>query len=186
MLKKLIKIMGLALLIIGSVSCGKEATIIDLYHPDTEKLKIAEDVFSNPAYEPFRAEGVLFTPYMVQNPAGTGDETFYKYSLYLGAYKLGEDIDSVTVKHVKVVGTKEADFAKLNQDISLPIEFSSDSIQKSDMILFDDINDQDMKLTKKSEVTVVITVSVVKDGETITKDLTYDFKTRSRTYQVQR
>ena len=43
-----------------------------------------------------------------------------------------------------------------------------------------------MELTNKSQIKVVLNVSVEEDGEVITRDLEYIFETRIREYLVQR
>jgi len=185
MIKKLVKLASVGILFLVLAGC-QTATIIDLYHPETEKLEISEAVFTDEAYEPFRAGGVLFTPYTVQTQVGTGEEAYDKYALHLGVYKLNEFTESVVINHVKVTGTEDMNFSERNQELALPIEFSNDSIASSNVILLDEISADNMGLSDKSIIKIVLNVSVVENGETITKDLSYDFVTRLRTYQVQR
>ncbi|MEH7179689.1 hypothetical protein [Neobacillus vireti] len=185
MFKRLVKFFTIGMLAINLAGC-QTATIIDLFHAKTEKLQVTEVVFSNPAYEPNRVGTVFFAPYTVQNESDT-DPVYYKYSLYLKAFRLVENSNPVTINSVKVKGTKDVTFKELSKDLSIPLEFSDweGSIQKSDNLLFEEINEENMKLTDDSIITVLVNVSVEENGETITKDLTFELETRSRTYSVQ-
>lgn len=185
MFKKFVKFFTIGILAISLSGCNS-ATIIDLFHSETEKLQVTEEVFSDPAYEPYIVGDVFFAPYTVQNESDT-DPVYYKYSLYLKAYRLVENSNPVTVNSVKVKGTKDLTLKEISKDLSIPLEFSDweGSIQKSDNLIIEEINNDKMDLTDDSIITVVVNVSVEENGQSIKKDLTYELETRSRTYTVQ-
>ncbi|RFB12160.1 hypothetical protein DZB84_19595 [Bacillus sp. HNG] len=185
MLKRLLKIVSIVVLFSSLIGC-ETATIIDLYHAKTEKLKMTDDVLKDSAYEPYIVGGIFFKPYMTHE-----SETGYPgYSLRLNAYRKIENSNPVILNHIKIIGKKDVVFKEINQELTIPLDFSDDenypSFQSSKNRLIEETNNYNMELTEGSVITVVISVTVDVNGESVTKDLTYDFTTRFRTYAVTR
>ena len=189
MLKRLLKIVGIGFLVSSLIGC-ETATIIDLYHAKTEKLKMTDEVFKDSAYDSYIVGGVFIKPYMVQSTFGESSTEYSRYTLYLGAYRKEDNSNPVVLNHIKVIGENDVIFKEINKEINLPLEFSDDknrpSFHSSDDLLIEETNNYDMKLTENSVISVLINVTVEVNGEKITKDLTYDFTTRFRTYNVTR
>ncbi|MEH7179690.1 hypothetical protein [Neobacillus vireti] len=192
MFKRLLKILSIGVLSISLAGCQKDS-IIDLIHADTEKMKISEEVFSDDAYKPYVVGEVLFMPYMRHAGFEKDEEgnDYTNFTLKLAAYKQQDNMNTILINSIKIVGTKDVNFEEITKDLALPLEFTADeelpSIQLSDNVLFEKINgNKNLNLTDNSMITVAINVSVTADTETITKDLTYEFNTRIRTYSVQR
>lgn len=192
MFKRLLKLMSIGMLSMSLVSCQTDS-ITDLIHADTNKIEITEEVFSDDAYKPYVVGDILFMPYM-RHDGFEKDEKgndYTNFTLKMAAYKQQDNPNTVVVNNVKIVGTKDVTFEDLTKDLALPLEFTADeelpTIQLSDNVLFEKINgNENLNLTDNSIMTVVLNVSVTTNGETITKDLTYKFETRTRTYSVQR
>jgi hypothetical protein len=189
MFKKLLGLLSIGFLALSLTGC-QTASITDIIHPKTDKLELNEDVFDESDSKPYIVGGILFIPYTRQNDFDSYDMDYYKYSLKLAAYKPIENGNTAVINQVKVIGKKDVTFKDINKDLALPLEFSkiqdNPSIQESENVLIDEIYPDNMNLTDQSVITVVLNVSVVENGETITKDLTYDFVPRTRTYNVQR
>lgn len=189
MIKRLLGIVSIVILVSSLAGCNK-ATIVDLFHVETEKLPITDEVLEDSANDPYILEGVLINPYMTQSRFGESETEYSRYSLYLTAYKKDDNSNLVTINHLKIVGKKDVNFKEINKDLSLPLKFSNDehfpSFQSSDNLLVEETNNYNMELTEDSVITVIINVTVEINGEKVTKDLTYDFETRFRTYAVTR
>ncbi|RFB12159.1 hypothetical protein DZB84_19590 [Bacillus sp. HNG] len=189
MLKRLLKIVSIGILVSSLIGC-ETATIIDLYHAETEEIPINEEAFMDSANNPYIVGGVFFNPYMVQSTFGSSDTEYFRYSLYLNAYKKADNPSQAVINHIKIVGKKDVIFKEIIKDLSIPLQFSDDEhfppFKSSDSLLVEETNNYNMELTKNSVITVIINVTVEENGEKVTKDLTYDFVTRFRTYAVTR
>ncbi|NMD72719.1 hypothetical protein HHO41_21055 [Bacillus sp. DNRA2] len=190
MLKKLIINLCVAVFLIGLTGC-ETASIIDIIHPVTEDKELSKSNFSDPELKPYLIEGVLFNPYMRQgDTTEIGEDYYYHYYLRLAVYKHPKNTSAVTVNSVKIVGGNDVTFKDVYQDISTPLEFTIDekheSIQVSDGTLIEEINDYNMNLTDNSKLKLTLNVSVESNGKTMTRDLTYVFETRTRTFNVMR
>ncbi len=164
--------------------------ITDLIHKDTEKVHVEEGYsFTDPKLEQYQINGVLLIPYTRQNPFKTYEDKYYNYSLRLAAYKRADN-QKVAINHVRVEGVKNVKFNKITKgNLSIELEFNKDEsneVQTSEIILIDEINDYDMELTDKSQIKVVLNVSVEENGRVATRDLEYIFETKIRKYLNQR
>ena len=85
---------------------------------------------------------------------------------------------------------KDVNFNKVTkEDLNIELEFSEDKsneLQSSEIVLIEEINDYDMELNNKSQLKVILNITVEENGQSTTKDLEYIFGTRIRKYLVQR
>lgn len=187
-IKKMIIVIIVAILILSVLMIlisRYSAEIIDLIHLDTDYSRIGERDLSDPLFDQYRIDGIVFTPYTRLNHGKGYNDDFYTYSLRLAVYKQLENSNKVIVNHFEVDGVKDVKFNKIAGTINKELEFDDggDGILSSEDILIDVINNYNMELNKKSQLKVVLNVSVVdEDGKLTTRDLEYYFETNIRKY----
>lgn len=160
--------------------------ITDLIHTDTEKVHVEEGYsFTDPKLEKYQINGVLFIPYTRHNPIGN-DDKFYTYSLRLASYKKKDDDNKVIINYATLEGINDIKFIEMNKILNKESEFVDGNMRLSEGVLIDEINNYDMELTDKSQIKVVLNVSVEENGEITTRDLEYIFETKIRKYLNQR
>lgn len=160
--------------------------ITDLIHKDTENVHVKEGYnFTDPKLERYQINGVLLIPYARQNPFKS-NEKYNTYSLRLASYKQKENDNKVIINRVTVEGINDIKFIKIDKILNEKSEFSNDNISLSENILMDEINNYDMELTDKSQIKVLLNVSVEENGNITTRDLEYIFETKTRKYLIQR
>lgn len=165
-------------------SCGI-AEITDLYHKDTKSVgrPIEEINFSDPKLKNYQINGILFYPVIGHNSTNSDLETYY---LMLKTFKPKEQANNnVIINNVKVEGSKDINFSPISKDLNKNLIFTNEdtnsSIQTSKIDLIEQLNDYNMKLSEnKSELKVVINVSVEDGEQIITKELIYIFETNTR------
>lgn len=182
-------LVSIVLILITLTSC-KFDQITDLIHKDTESLQARNaEMLTDDKTEKYQIEGILFIPYIRQNPFETYEDKYYCYSLRLAAYKLAGE-QKVVVNCISIEGVKDVNFNKVTkEDLNIELEFSEDKsneLQSSEIVLIEEINDYDMELNNKSQLKVILNITVEENGQSTTKDLEYIFGTRIRKYLVQR
>lgn len=165
------------------------ASITDLIHQETDKVEITEEELQKTEYEKFKAGEVLFLPYTRHiGSSGEGEE---KYTVMLSAYQPIDSDAEAVINTITVYGSEDVTFEKIeNKEVSIPLDFSEDEeypgVLRSNIVLMEQLNDNNMNLKEESVVTMVLNVSVTSGGETVTKDITFEFDTEIREYVVQR
>lgn len=188
-LNEIIRVSILATIILSVLTSCATAEITDFYHQDTNSLggQIEEIHFLDPNLKNYQISGVLFYPFISHTSANSDFET---YDIMLRTFKSKEVADSnVIINNVKVEGTKEINFTPISKDFNKKLKFinedGSSRIQTSTIQLIEELNDYDLKLIEnKSELKVVINVSVEDGNHVITKDLTYFFEADIRKYST--
>jgi hypothetical protein len=164
------------------------STIIDLYHEDTNLIKVEEGFnLSNPKFENFQIKSVLFQPYFSTDYSEEeGDE--YIYTLNMSVYKEANNDSKVTLNKITIEGTKNVILDKNDVVINKELAFQGieGNMQESNIILLEPLNGKDLKLSDDSKIKVILNISVQKDKKIITCNLEYIFKTDVRTYLIQR
>ncbi|MBM6616326.1 hypothetical protein [Bacillus suaedaesalsae] len=160
-----------------------------LYHKDTYSVGVpVEEInFSDVKLKKYTINEILFYPVIRHNSSNSNPET---YSLALKVFKPKEVTDnSVIINNVKLEGSKAITFKPISTEINKNIEFINDGnqlgVKTSENDLIDEINDYDMNLKdNKSELKVLINVSVISGKQIITKELEYIFKAETEEYST--
>lgn len=164
------------------------AQIADLINRDTEMF-YKQYSFSEPPLKNYQINGVLFIPYTNHNPLPSYDQKFHNYSLNVVAYRQKGNNSKVIINKVTLEGINDIEFDNIAKVLNKDMEFSDDAKhadkQLDRITLIDEINNYDMKLTNKSQIKVVLNVSVEENGKITTGDLEYMFETKMRKYLVQ-
>jgi hypothetical protein len=164
------------------------ATIIDLYHEDTNLITVEEGInFSDPRVEKYQINKVFFKPYLsIEFTNDKENEDIYPLNMLV--YKESKNESKVVVNNITIKGTKNVDLEKdeviLNK--KLAFEELEGIIQESHVNLIEQINHKDMKLNENSEIKIVINISVEENEKITTRNLEYIFITDVRTYLIQR
>ncbi|KAA0542742.1 hypothetical protein FZW96_21225 [Bacillus sp. BGMRC 2118] len=181
-----VNLMVLMLVLSG---CEK-ATIVDLIHPETENDVDREILLTKDKYEKYRVGDVLFIPYTNHVTEEDDKQEYETYILQLSAYKKQESASQVVVNSVSVKGNKIVKFRDIEEVLNMPLNFTekakSPSLVKSWDTLVDVLSEENMNLTEESAITVVLNVSVTQNGNTLSRDLSYEFVPKFRTYMVSR
>lgn len=188
-LRKIIRVPILAAIILSILSSCGISEITDLYHEDTKSVggPTEEINFLDPNLKNYQIQGVLFYPFIRHKSTNSDFETYY---LKLVTYKpKGVADNNVIINFVKVEGAKEIEFTPISKDFNKKLKFiyedDSSSIQKSTIELFEQLNDYDMKLNEhKSQLKIIINVSVVDGNQITTENLIYIFEADTRRYST--
>lgn len=164
------------------------STIIDLYHEDTNLIKVDEGFnLSNPKFENFQINSVLFQPYFstdYSEEEGDG----YIYTLNMSVYKEANNDSKVTLNKITIEGTKNVILDKNDVDLNKELAFKGivGNMEESNIILLEPLNGKDLQLSDDSKIKVILNISVQKDKKITTSNLEYIFITDVRTYLIQR
>ncbi len=196
-MKKVIKVFTITVLtIIGLIIIAilyglslETAEAIDLVHKDTDAFYENYDFFDSKINE-YVIGDVVFLPYITRNPYQSSEPEYSTYCLRLGVHKQKESSGKAVVNSVSVEAIQEVEFNKVFNNLNQTIVFTEDEdyqdLPTSSIILVNEINDYNMKLTEKSQIEVTLNVSVEENGEFITKDLSYIFETDIWRYPITR
>lgn len=189
-MKKKINVFILVTIILSLLtSCGT-AEITDLYHKNTNSLggPIEEINFSDSNLKNYQVNGILFYPFIRHESTKSTNSDIETYYLKLEVFKPKEVAESnVIINNVKIEGDKNIVFTTISKDFNEKLKFineeGSSGIQTSTIELFEQLNDYNMKLIEnKSELKVIINVSVEDENQITTKNLIYIFEADTRKY----
>ncbi|KAA0542738.1 hypothetical protein FZW96_21205 [Bacillus sp. BGMRC 2118] len=184
-----IRLTGFILVLMLVLSGCKEDTIVDLIHPETES-QTEDIILKKKEYEKYKVGDVLFIPFTNQLPWESYEQEYETYKLELTAYKEENSDSEIVINSVSIEGNKAVKLDTIQKQLDITVEFTEetnhDSVLASRDTIVDVISEENMNLTESSVITVVINVSVKQNENTITRDLSYKFVPRFRTYMVTR
>lgn len=184
-LRNIIIVLVTGILIISILTSCQYAEIIDLIHKDTEKYHDGNNL-SAPELEHYQIKGIIFTPYTIHNPEQSYEQKYSTYSLKLAYYSQKKNNAKITINYVTIEAIQDVKYDKISKKLNKLLDLNNDNMQLNDVVLIDQINNYNMELKDKSQIKVVLNISIEENGEIITRDLEYIFETRIRKYLVQR